>query len=197
MAENQKFYNVVGIPGQDPYIDLTKDDVLKTDVKRGKWFHLSTGERVQGENDNTVDASGATATVDMVLETYTFGKGTEMQTGTMPNRSGVDVVITSKDGTTIPTGYFTGLTKAKLSDDALANLKPEHIKEGVNILGVEGNYGADDISSIAKEASPTFQKQIFSPADDGVAFYSQFTVNPIKVTETENNYGGITVTIGE
>lgn len=196
MEENQKFYNVVGIPGQDPFIDLTKDDALKKDVKRGKWFHLSTGERVQGENDYTVDASKATATVDLVLDTFTFGKGSEMQTGTMPNRSGMDVIITSKDGTTIPTGYFTGLTKAKLSDEDLKNLISANIKEGVRILGVDGSYGADDFSSTAKEVDPTFEDKTYLPSDDGFTFFSSFKVNAIKVTETENKYGGITVTIG-
>ena len=195
MAENQKFYNVAGIPGKE-FINLTRDDVEPEDVTKGKKFHYRTGEIKEGTSTKTVDASKATATVDMVLDGETFGKGEKLQSGKMPNNSGKDVIIENKDGATIPKGYFTGLTKAKLSDDALAKLIPQNIKQGVNILGIEGDFGADDFSSISKEATPTFQEQVFNPADDGVTFYSEFKVNPIPITETDNEFGGITVTIG-
>lgn len=195
MAE-QKFYNVAGVPGKI-YIDLTQDDATQADVRKGRKFHLNTGEIVEGTNEFTVDASKATATKETVLEGETFGKGDELQTGEMPNRSGVDVIVENTEGTTIPKGYFTGLTKAKLSDAALASLKPQNIKKGETILGVEGDYGAEDMKATSKEISPTFTEQIFKPGDDGVDFYSSVTVRPIKITEVENEFGGITVTIGE
>lgn len=177
-------------------IDLTQDDVKAEHVQDGIYFHDKTGLRQKGTNTKTVDASTATAEAAEVLSGRTFGKGAEMQTGTMPDNSGKDVVITSKTGAPIPVGYSDGSGKAMLSEADLALLIPANIKEGVSILGVEGDYGADDISSQSKEVTPTFEEQVFNPSDDGVTFYSSVKVNAIPVTRTDNEAGGITVTIG-
>ena len=177
------------------FMDLTQDDVKAENVDAGIYFHDRTGLRQQGTSKKTVDASGATVTAVEVLSGKTFGKGTEMQTGTMPDNSGKNVIITSKDGTQIPVGYSDGSGVARLSDDDLAKLKPENIKEGVNILGVDGEYGADDISSQSKKVSPTFEKQIVTP-DEGITFLSSVEVEAIKVTRIDNDFGGTTVTIG-
>ena len=192
----QKFYNIAGIEGQDPFINLTQDDVEPEDVRKGKKLHYRTGEIKEGTNENTVDASKATATKEMVLVGVTFGKGSELQVGEMPDHSGKDVIIENTVGTTIPRGYFTGLSKARLSAEAIAKLVPGNIKKGETILGVEGDYGSDDMTATQKEVTPTFQEQVLVPADDGVDFYSSVKVAPIKITETENEFGGITVTIG-
>ena len=114
----------------------------------------------------------------------------------MPDNSGKDVIITNKDGTSIPVGYSDGSGKAKLSEADIAKLIPGNIKEGVTILGVEGDFGTDDFSAIAKEITPTFEEQILNPADDGVSFYSSVKVNAIPVTRQDNEFGGVTVTIG-
>ena len=177
-------------------IDLTQDDVKQENVDKNIWFHDKTGERKQGTSTKTVDASGATAERTDVLINKTFGKGSEMQVGSMPDNSGKDVVIENKSGTAIPFGYSDGSGKAKLSDSDIAKLIPGNIKEGVTILGVEGNFGTDDFSAISKEIDPTFEEQTFNPADDGVSFYSSVKVNAIKVTKQDNEFGGVTVTIG-
>ena len=175
--------------------DLTQDDVKAENVDEGIYFHDRTGLRQQGTSKKTVDASGATVTAAEVLLGKTFGKGTEMQTGTMPDNSGNDVIITSKDGSQIPIGYSDGSGVARLSDEDIAKLKPENIKEGVTILEIEGAYGADDISSQSKTVSPSFEKQIVSP-DEGITFLSSVEVEAIKVTRIDNDFGGTTVTIG-
>lgn len=194
MAEN-KFYNVVGIPGEDPFIDLTKDTVRPEYVTKGKTFHLYTGEIVEGTNDFTVNASEANASEDEVLVGVKFANASGVHEGKMPNNQDTEVIITNTTGTTIPKGYFTGLTKATLSQTDIDLLRPEYIKEGVTILGVKGEYGADDISSQSKEVTPTFEDQTITP-DPDYTFLSSVKVNAIKVTETPNNFGGITVTIG-
>lgn len=176
--------------------DLTQDDVKQENVDAGIWFHDKTGERKKGTSTKTVDASGATAERPEVLIGRTFGKGSEMQEGSMPDNSGKDVIIENKDGAAIPVGFSDGTGKARLSDADLAKLIPENIKEGVTILDVEGNFGTDDFSAIAKEITPTFSEQIFNPADDGVSFYSSVKVNAINVTRQDNEFGGVTVTIG-
>ena len=177
-------------------LDLTQDDVKPENVDEGIYFHDKTGLRQQGTSKKTVDASNATAEASEVLAGKTFGKGNEMQTGTMPDNSGKNVVVTSKDGAIIPRGAFDGSTKAVLSEEDLAKLIPENIKEGVKILNVEGNFGADDISAVAKEVTPSFAEQVFNPADDGATFYSSVKVHAIPVTRTDNEAGGVTVTIG-
>lgn len=177
-------------------IDLTQDDVKPEHVQKDIYFHDKTGKRQRGENTKTVDASAATAEASEVLDTRTFGKGSEMQTGTMPNNSGKDVIITKKEGTAIPVGYSDGTGRAKLDDTSLANLIAAHIKEGVKILDVEGSYGAGDMTSITKEIDPDFTDHTYNPSDDDVTFYSSVKVNAIKVDRKDNEAGGVTVTIG-
>lgn len=176
-------------------IDLTQDDVKPEHVDKGINFTDKTGRRQQGTSTKTVDASTATAEAAEVLAGRTFGKGSEMQAGTMSDNSGKNVEISSKDGTSIPRGFFDGSSVAKLSEEDLAKLVPGNIKEGVEILGVEGEFGADDISSQSKVVTPTFEKQVINP-DEGYTFLSSVEVEGIKVTRTDNEAGGVTVTIG-
>ena len=187
--------NKVALANGDVLIDLTQDDVKPEHVEAGIYFHDKTGARQKGTNTKTVDASNATAEASEVLKDRTFGKGEEVQTGTMPDNSGKDVVITNKAGTAIPKGYSDGTGKAKLSESDLAKLIPENIKEGVKILDVEGEFGADVISSQSKEVIPTFEEQTILP-DSGTSYLSSVKVAAIKVTRTDNEFGGVTVTIG-
>ena len=191
-----QYNSKIALANGEVLIDLTQDDVKPEHVQKDIYFHDKTGKRQQGTNTKTVDASEASAEASEVLATKTFGKGSEMQTGTMPNNSGKDVIITKKEGTAIPVGYSDGTGRAKLSDEALANLIAANIKEGVKILDVEGEYGASDMSAAAKEVTPTFEDQMFNPADDDVTFYSSVKVNAIKVDRKDNEAGGVTVTIG-
>lgn len=191
-----QYNNKITLKTGEVLIDLTQDDIKPEHVQKDIYFHDKTGERKQGTNTKTVDASGATAEASEVLDGRTFGKGNEMQKGTMPDNSGKDVIIENKDGAAIPVGFSDGTGKARLSDADLAKLIPENIKEGVTILDVEGAFGTDDFSAISKEVTPTFSEQIFNPADDGVSFYSSVKVNAIKVTRQDNEFGGVTVTIG-
>lgn len=177
-------------------MDLTQDDVKPEYVQKDIWFHDKTGKRQQGTNTKTVDASAVTAEAADVLAPKTFGKGNEVAVGTMPDNSGKDVVISNKTGTSVPYGYSDGSGKARLSDDDLAKLIPENIKEGITILEVVGTYGAGDMSAISKEVTPTFEEKVYNPSDDGVTFYSSVKVNAIKITRTDNEAGGVTVTIG-
>lgn len=194
MANNQYNSKIVLSTGE-VLLDLTQDDVTPADVTSGIKFHDKTGATKTGTNTKTVDASGATATAAEVLVGKTFGKGNEMKTGTMPDNSGTDVLITSKEGAQIPKGYTDGGSKARISDVELAKLIPENIKEGVTILGVPGGYGTDDISSQHKEVTPAFEDQEIQP-DPGTAFLSGVTVKAIPVSRIDNDAGGVTVTIG-
>lgn len=176
-------------------IDLTQDDVKEEHVQSGIYFHDKSGARKKGTNTKTVDASSVTAEASEVLAGRTFGKGNEVQTGTMPDNSGNTIEITNKEGTSIPKGYTDGSSVAKISDSDSAKLIPGNIKEGVTILGVEGTYGDDDISSQSKDVTPTFEDQTIVP-DDGFSFLTSVTVGAIPVERRDNEAGGVTVTIG-
>lgn len=193
--ENE-FYSKVALSTGEVLIDLTQDDVKAEHVDAGIYFTDKTGRRQQGTSKKTVDASEVTAEAAEVLAGKTFGKGDKVEVGTLPDHSGKNVVINSKEGAVIPRGAFDGTTKAILSDEDRAKLIPENIKEGVTILDVEGKFGADDISSKAKEVTPSFEEQVFNPVDDGATFYSSVKVKAIPVTRTDNEAGGVTVTIG-
>ena len=187
--------NKITLANGEVLIDLTQDDVKPEHVQNGIFFHDKSGARQKGTNKKTVDASNVTAEASEVLNGRTFGKGAEVQEGTMPDNSGKDVIIESKSGAQIPLGYSDGTGKATLSESDLAKLIPENIKEGVQILDVVGEYGADDISSQSKNVKPSFEEQTILP-DSGVAFLSSVKVAAIKVTRTDNDAGGVTVTIG-
>ena len=191
-----EFNSKIVLANGEVLIDLTQDDIKPENVDKGKYFHDKAGKRQQGTSTKTVDASEVTAEASEVLKGRTFGKGSEVVTGDMPDNSDKDVIVTSKEGTPIPLGYTDGSRVAKLSDDDLAKLIPGNIKEGVTILDVEGEYGADDVSSTKKEVRPTFQKQIFNPSEDGVSFYSSVEVEAITVDRKDNEAGGVTVKIG-
>lgn len=190
-----EFTSKVVLSNGETLIDLTQDDVRPEHVQKDIYFHDKTGARKQGTNTKTVDASEATAEAAEVLEGRTFGKGNEMQTGTMPDNSGNNVEISTLGGTPIPKGYSDGSGVAKLADAEIAKLVAGNIKEGVEILGVMGDFGADDISSQSKTVTPTFEKQVINP-DEGYAFLSSVEVNAIPVDRKDNEAGGVTVTIG-
>lgn len=191
-----KYNSKVILANGEVIIDLTQDDIKPEHVQKDIYFHDKTGERKQGTNTKTVDASGVTAEASEVLYNKSFGKGSEIQYGTMPDNSGRNVEITTKSGTPIPYGFSDGSGVAKLSTDDLSKLIPANIKEGVTILGVDGEYGADDISSGAVEVTPSFVEQTINPSDKGVTFFSSVKVKAIPVTRTDNDFGGVTVTIG-
>ena len=191
-----EFNSKIVLANGEVLIDLTQDDVKAENVDAGIYFTDKTGKRQAGTSTKTVDASGATAEAAEVLAGRTFGKGKQLATGTMPDNSGSDVVITTTAPVSIPKGFSDGSNKAKISDSELAKLIPSNIKQGVTILNVEGAYKPEDKTSKSKEVTPMFEDNTYNPADDNCDFYSSVTVKAIKVTRTDNEFGGVTVTIG-
>lgn len=179
-------------------IDLTTDTAVAADVQSGKYFHLATGERVQGTSTKNADTRDATASASEILATKTaYGAAGTKITGTMANNGGNNVTVSSTSGATIPAGYYDGSGKAVLDSTSLQNLIAENVREGVEILGIEGTMsGSEDVHAQAKTATPTGAQQVITPDSPTYNYLSQVTVNAIPYTETDNAQGGVTVTIG-
>ena len=179
-------------------IDLTTDTAVAADVQSGKYFHLASGQRVQGSSTKNADTTDANMQASELLSGKTgYGAAGTKITGTMANNGGNNVTVTSTSGATIPAGYYDGSGKAVLDSTSLQNLIAENVREGVEILGVEGTMsGSEDVHAQAKTVTPTGSQQVITPDSPTYNYLSQVTVAPIPYTETDNAQGGVTVTIG-
>lgn len=195
MAENQYVNKVVY--GGNTLIDLTGDDVLVSDVLEGKKFHLPSGAPGTGTCTYDADTSDATAIAAEILSGKTAYKNGTKLTGTMPNNGGVTGTISAKaEEYTIPQGYHDGSGKVSIASAEQAKLIPGNIREGVIILGVEGDMsGSEDVKAQSKTVTPTTSQQTVTPDSPTYNYLTSVTVAAIPYTETDNAAGGKTVTI--
>lgn len=190
MAINKVIY------GNQTLIDLTQDDVTAADIARGKKAHAADGTQITGTNDYDSDTSEDTAVASEILATKTAHARGVALTGTMPNRGAVTGTISTKAGTySIPQGYHDGSGSVSIDATEQAKIIAGNIKEGVEILGVEGTYTGEGVTAQSKTVTPYTTQQTILP-DQGYDYLSQVTVQPIAYVETDNAAGGKTVTIG-
>lgn len=185
------------IYGGETLIDLTNDSVTEEVLLDGYTAHGSDGELIEGSCKFDADTSDATAAASEILANKTAYKGGSKLTGTMKNNGAVKGTITSKTGKyTVPQGYHDGSGIVQISESEQAKLIANNIREGVTILGVAGGMsGTEGAKPQAKSVTPSTVEQSILP-DEGYNFLSQVTVAPIPYTESDNNAGGKTVTIG-
>lgn len=188
-------YNNKVIFGGETLIDLTVDDVTRADVLSGVKFHLPSGEPTTGTSTFDADTSDGTAVAAEILNTKTAYVNGSKVTGNMPNRGAVTGTISTVAGQyTIQNGYHDGSGKVQIDATEQAKIIAGNIKSGVQILGVTGTYSGEAVNVQTKTATPTTAQQTILP-DQGYDYLSQVTVNAIPVTRTDNQYGGVTVTI--
>ena len=196
---NNTYKNKV-VYGGETLIDLTNDDVTRADVVSGKYFHLPTGERTTGTNTYDADTSDATAVAAEILDTKTAYKNGAKITGTMPNRGSQTGSITTKTGlVSILQGYHDGGGSVGISSAEQEKLIATNIRQGVTILGVEGEMsGGEDINATQASVTPYTTSQTLVPTDFGAGYnsISQINVAAIAYSESDNAAGGVTVTIG-
>ena len=197
---NNTYVNKV-IFGNDVVLDISTDTAVASDVQSGKYFHLATGERVQGSCTYDADTSDATAAAGEILATKTAYVNGSKVTGDMPNRGAVTGTISTKAGTySIQNGYHDGSGTVAIDSTEQAKIIAENIKKDITILGVTGSYeGAATPTSVEKTVTPYTTAKTYTPSGEStpVDYYSQVTVNAISYTETDNAAGGKTVTIGD
>lgn len=190
----QKLINKV-IYGDSTLIDLTADTVSKDTLSQGITAHDKTGAIITGTSTKDSDTSDATVAVAEILVGKTaYARGAKL-TGTMPDNGGMSGSITTKEQeVSIPMGFHDGSGKVAISTEEQEKIVPANIKQGITILGVEGEYSGESFLAQSKTVTPSKTQQIVQP-DTGYDFLSSVTVNAIPYTETENAAGGTTVTI--
>lgn len=190
----QKLINKV-IYGDETLIDLTADTVSADKLEKGITAHDKTGAIITGTSTKDSDTSDATAAVAEILVGKTaYARGAKL-TGTMPDNGGMIGFITTKDQeVSVPMGFHDGSGKVSISVEEQGKIIPANIKQGITVLGVEGEYSGESFLAQSKTITPSKTQQIVQP-DAGYDFLSSVMVNAIPYTETENAAGGTTVTI--
>lgn len=185
--------------GGDTLIDLTSDTIAANKVLTGYTAHDHTGATITGTCDYDAKTSDATATADEILATKTAYKNGAKVTGTMTNRGAVTGSIDTKAGEyTVPQGYHDGSGKVSIASAEQAKLIAANIRSGVTILGVAGSMsGSEDVKETSVSITPYTTSQSIQPSDLGdYNSITSISVGAIAYTETDNDYGGKTATIG-
>lgn len=185
------------IYGGTTLIDLTTDTVTADKLLTGITAHGKDGELIKGTCNFDANTQDATASASEILTGKTaYNKGAKI-TGTMKNNGSVKGKITTKAGKyTVPQGYHDGSGTVDIDSTEQAKLIPSNIREGVTILGVQGEMtGTEDARPQSKTVTPSTSQQTILP-DEGYNYLSQVVVNAIPYSESDNSAGGKTVTIG-
>lgn len=180
-------------------IDISDTTAVAADVASGKKIYGKDGAPITGTNTKDADTSDATASAAEILATKTAYVAGSKVTGSMPNIGAQNSDITTKtQQVTISQGYHDGSGKVKISATEQAKIIAGNIRNGVEILGVEGTYtGSELIKATTGSATPRKTSQTVLPSSLGdYDYFTQFTVDAVPYVETDNAAGGVTVTIG-
>ena len=183
--------------GGQTLIDLTPDTITEEKLLKGYTAHGADGEAITGTcpfDANTQDATAAAA--EILAGKTAYNKGVKV-TGEMKNNGAVSGKITTKSGTyTVPQGYHDGSGKVSIDATEQAKIIGANIRQGVNILGVEGTMSTTEGEKRqSKTVTPSTSEQVVLP-DEGYTCLTSVTVNAIPYVESDNSAGGKTVTIG-
>ena len=151
-------------------------NIQSNNIKKGITILGVTG------NLDVLDTSDATANRSTILIGSTAYVNGEKITGIMPN-NGRLTYQPSIRAQAIPTGYTSGGSIAAVTHTIDDNIRPGNIKQGVTILGVEGNLTSTGIDT--SDATAT--------ADKILSGYTAY-VDDDKITGTMSNRGSLSVT---
>ena len=108
-------------------------------------------------------------------------KGTTLNI--IPNKESQDFrPETTSDGQDSGYNGYTRVTVEPVTSNIDENIKPENIKAGVNILGVDGIYVGDDTNLQEKTVTPNDTTQEIT-YDEGYVGLGKVTVNPVLAEE--------------
>ena len=180
-------------------MDLTADTVDASHLLSGYTAHGANGAPITGSCTYDSNTINDTLTVSEALTGKTFHARGQAYTGTMPNNGAVTGTITTKaQEYTVPQGYHDGSGKVSISATEQAKIIATNIRSGVTILGVSGSMsGSEDVAATSASITPYTTAQTIIPSDLGdYNSITQINVAAIAYTETDNDYGGKTATIG-
>lgn len=191
------YYSKVVVNGET-IIDLTADTVDAAHLLTGYTAHDKKGAPITGActfDANTQDANAAAT--EILTGKTAYVKGSKV-TGSMPNNGGVEGTISNLETPyTIPQGYHDGSGTVEIDSAEKAKIIADNIRQGVTILGIEGTVtGTEDVKAQSKSVKPTFSEQQVIPDSPTYNYLSQVTVQAIPVSETLNEQGGYTLTVG-
>lgn len=180
-------------------IDISDTTAVANKVLSGYKFYLKSGASATGTCTFDADTSDATASASEILATKTAYVNGAKVTGSMPNIGTQTSTITTKaQQVTISQGYHDGSGKVSIDSTEQAKIIAGNIKNGVTLLGVLGTYtGSELIKATTGSGTPAKTSQVILPSDSGdYDYFTQFTIDAVPYTETDNAAGGVTVTIG-
>ena len=191
------YYSKVVVNGET-IMDLTADTVDAAHMLTGYTAHDKKGAPITGActfDANTQDANAAAT--EILTGKTAYVKGSKV-TGSMPNNGGVEGTISNLETPyTIPQGYHDGSGTVEIDSAEKAKIIADNIRQGVTILGIEGTMtGTEDVKAQSKSVKPTFSEQQVIPDSPTYNYLSQVTVQAIPVSETLNEQGGYTLTVG-
>ena len=193
-----KYNSKVVLASGEVLMDLTGDDITAADLAKGKKAHDKTGAPIVGTSTKDADTSDANAgAAEILINKTAYVTGAKV-TGTMPN-NGAKTLNVSEKGVSVPIphGYHDGSGAAQIDPTEAAKIIPNNIRQGISILGVEGNMsGTEGAKAQAKTTTPSFTQQVIAPDSPTYNYLSQVTVEAIPVKYADNPQGGQTVTIG-
>ena len=195
-----QYYNKIIINGQTK-IDLTSDTVTANKLISGYTAHDKSGAPITGTCTFDSNTTDATALEGEILSGKSAYINKTKVTGTMPNRGAISGSISTVNGVyTVQNGYHDGSGTVTIDATEQAKIVAANIREGITILGVDGSMtGTEDVVAGSPSVTPTFSSQTIIPdstATPAQNYLAQVTVNPIPVTEVDNQQVGITLTVG-
>lgn len=125
--------------------------------------------------EDGVDTSDATAVVEDIKQGKTVYARGQKLTGTMPNRGSVTISPNTVNQEH-DSGYYDSIKVNAVTNEIDANIKSENIKDGISILGVEGNLV--ELNGQTITVAPSTTEKVINP-EEGYNGITQVTVEAV------------------